>query len=196
MMHGQTNIKFAGNYIWPGVTWHHWALHEALWSYRKDKCPLVILIVWALLLAIWYVREFHIWCARLQGVILWVVWIRQCHMNVCLIVSCESTMSIVKYIHGYNWKLCDTVCFIVLYNWNAFYVRWGLGSSVGIGTELRAGRSRDWIPAGRDFPPIQIGPGGPPSLLYIGYRFFLGGKVRPERAADYPPPSCTAVMEE
>ena len=35
----------------------------------------------------------------------------------------------------------------------------GPGSSVGIATELRAGRSEDRIPVGRDFPPVQTGPG-------------------------------------
>ena len=24
--------------------WHHWALQKALWSYRKDKCPFIIII--------------------------------------------------------------------------------------------------------------------------------------------------------
>ena len=33
------------------------------------------------------------------------------------------------------------------------------------------------------------------SLQYNGYRVFPGGKVRPERAADHPPPSSPAVME-
>ena len=37
---------------------------------------------------------------------------------------------------------------------------------------------------------------GPISLLYNGYRDFLGGKVRPERAADHSPPSSATVMEE
>ena len=31
------------------------------------------------------------------------------------------------------------------------------------------------IPVGRDIPPVQTGPGGPPSLLYNGYRVFPGG---------------------
>ena len=35
----------------------------------------------------------------------------------------------------------------------------GLGSSVSIATELRARRSGDRIPVGRDFPPVQTGPG-------------------------------------
>jgi 8-oxo-dGTP pyrophosphatase MutT (NUDIX family) len=37
---------------------------------------------------------------------------------------------------------------------------------------------------------------GPPSLLYNGYRFFPGGKVRPGRVADHSPPSSVVVMEE
>jgi len=46
---------------------------------------------------------------------------------------------------------------------------------------------------------FRIFPGWPwglPSLLYNGYRFFPGGKVRPGRAADHSPPSSAAVMEE
>jgi len=39
---------------------------------------------------------------------------------------------------------------------------------------------------GRDFPaPVQIGPGGPPILLYNGYRVFPGG-VRPGRGVTHP----------
>jgi hypothetical protein len=37
---------------------------------------------------------------------------------------------------------------------------------------------------------------GLPSLLYTGYRVFLGGKVRPVRAAHHSPPSTAAIMEE
>ena len=39
----------------------------------------------------------------------------------------------------------------------------GPGSSVGIATELRAGRSGDRIPVGRDFPPVQTDPGAHPA---------------------------------
>ena len=37
----------------------------------------------------------------------------------------------------------------------------GPGSSVGIATELRAGRSGIESRWGRDFPPVQTGPGAP-----------------------------------
>jgi len=36
-------------------------------------------------------------------------------------------------------------------------------------------------------------PGGPPNLLYSGYRVFPGGKMRPGRDADPPPPSSAKV---
>jgi hypothetical protein len=55
---------------------------------------------------------------------------------------------------------------------------------------------RDRNSVGTNFPPVQTGSGGPPSLLYNGYRVFPGGKVRPGRAADHSPPSIAAVMEE
>ena len=53
----------------------------------------------------------------------------------------------------------------------------GPGSSVGIETELRAGRSGDRIPVGARFSARPDQPWGPPSLLYNRYRVVPGGKV-------------------
>ena len=50
------------------------------------------------------------------------------------------------------------------------------GSSVGIATELRAGRSGDRIPVGRDFPPVQTGPGAHPAFCTMGTGTFPGAK--------------------
>ena len=73
----------------------------------------------------------------------------------------------------------------------------GPGSSVGIATELQAGRSGDRIPVGGEiFRTCPDRPWGPPSLLYNGYRVFPGSEVRPGRAADHSPPSSAAVMQE
>ena len=75
------------------------------------------------------------------------------------------------------------------------HISCGPGSSVGIATDygLRGpGIESRW---GRDFPPVQTGPGTPPSLLYSGYRVFPGGKVRPGRAADHSPPSSAEVLD-
>ena len=72
----------------------------------------------------------------------------------------------------------------------------GPGSSVGIATELRAGRSGDRIPVGGQiFRTCSDRPWGPPSLLYNGYWVFPGGKERPGRDADPSPPS-SAVGHE
>ena len=57
------------------------------------------------------------------------------------------------------------------------------GSSVGIATELWAGRSGIESRWGRDFLPVQT---GPPSLLYSGTGSFPGVK-RPGRGVDHPP---------
>ena len=52
----------------------------------------------------------------------------------------------------------------------------GLGSSVGIATELRAGRSGIESRWRRDFPPVQTGPGTRPASCKIGTRSFPGVK--------------------
>jgi len=61
---------------------------------------------------------------------------------------------------------------------------------------LLAGRSGDQIPVGRDFPPVQTGPGAHPASCTMGIGSFPGGKVRPGGATDHLPPSSAAVMEE
>jgi len=52
------------------------------------------------------------------------------------------------------------------------YVICGPGSSVGIATELRAGRSRVESRWGRNFPPAQTGPGAHPAFCAMGAGFF------------------------
>ena len=76
------------------------------------------------------------------------------------------------------------------------FVSYGPGSSVGIATELRAGRSGIESRKGRDFPPVQTGPGAHPASCKMGIPSLSRGKVRPGRAADHSPPSSAAVMEE
>ena len=49
----------------------------------------------------------------------------------------------------------------------------GPGSSVAIATELRAGRSGIEFRWGRDFPPVQTGPGVHPASCKMGTGSFL-----------------------
>jgi hypothetical protein len=72
----------------------------------------------------------------------------------------------------------------------------GPGSSVGIATELQAGRSGIESRWGRDFPPVQTGPGAHPASCTIGTGSFPGVKCGRGLAADHSPPSSAAVMEE
>ena len=73
----------------------------------------------------------------------------------------------------------------------------GPGSSVGIATELRAGRSGDRILVGGEiFGACPDRPWGPPSLLYNGYRVFPGGKKRPGRDADPSLPSNAMLKKQ
>jgi len=50
----------------------------------------------------------------------------------------------------------------------------GPGSSIGIATELRAGRSRIESRWGRDFLPVQTGPGAHPASCSMGTGSFPG----------------------
>ena len=50
----------------------------------------------------------------------------------------------------------------------------GPGSSVGIATELRAGRSEIESRWGRDFPPVQTGTGAHPASCTVGTGSFPG----------------------
>jgi len=52
----------------------------------------------------------------------------------------------------------------------------GLGNSVGIATELRAGRSGIESRWGQDFPSVQIGPGAHPASCTMGTGSFPGVK--------------------
>src|SRR5215468_2552293 len=63
----------------------------------------------------------------------------------------------------------------------------GPGSSVGIATELRAGRSGDRIPVeARFFTHVRTGPGAHPASCTMGTGSFLGVK-RLGHGADHPP---------
>ena len=79
-------------------------------------------------------------------------------------------------------KNCDAIShpFLPL-KINTYYILWvcvcslsGPGSSVGIATELRAGRSGIESRWGRDFPPVQTGPGAHPASCKMGSGSFPG----------------------
>jgi len=77
-----------------------------------------------------------------------------------------------------------------------YYLNFWPGSSVGIVTDLLAGRSGIETRWGRDFPPVQTGPGAHAASCTMGTGSFPRVKVRPGRAADHSPPFSAAVMEE
>ena len=72
----------------------------------------------------------------------------------------------------------------------------GLDSSVGIATELRAGRSGIETRWERDFPHLSRPALGPPQPPVKWVSVLSRGKVRPGRAANLWPPSSATVMEE
>ena len=80
-------------------------------------------------------------------------------------------------------------------NARAFTEICGPGGSVGIATGYGLdgpGFESLWE---RDFPHLSRPAWCPPSRLYIGYRFFPGGKKRPGCDADPSPPSSAVVMK-
>jgi hypothetical protein len=79
---------------------------------------------------------------------------------------------------------------------NPHYTTSGRGSSVGIVTELRVGRSADRIPVEARFSARPDRSWSPNSLLYNAYRVFPRGKVWPRCAAEHSPPSSTEVLVE
>jgi len=79
---------------------------------------------------------------------------RNCHVQICFTTPSRA------HVHLY----------ILL------YARCCPGSSVAIPTELRAGRSGIEFRWGRDFPPIQTGPGAHPASCTMGTGSFLGVK--------------------
>ena len=85
--------------------------------------------------------------------------------------------------------MCDYYLFL-------FVILCGPGSSVGIATELRAGRSVIEFRWGRGFPHLSrlaLGSTQPPVKWVMD---LSRGKVQPGRAADHSPPSSAAVVEE
>ena len=72
----------------------------------------------------------------------------------------------------------------------------GPGSVVGIVTCYRLDVWGLNPGGGEIFRTCPDWPWGPPSLLYSGYRVFPGGKERPGRDADPPPPSSAMVKKE
>ena len=65
---------------------------------------------------------------------------------------------------------------LIVFFFTARVVKRGPGSSVGIATELRAGQSGVESRWGRDFPPVQTGPGAHPPSFKMGTGTFPGVK--------------------
>jgi hypothetical protein len=83
----------------------------------------------------------------------------------------------------------------LFYHWHILWYS-GPGSSLGIATELRAGRRGIESRWGRDFPPVQTDPGAHPASCKMGTGSFPGMKCGTGVLLTTHPPSSAAVMEE
>ena len=80
--------------------------------------------------------------------------------------KCSIIFQQIQQLHVSAIKHCEYVC----------VCGGGPGSSVGIATELRAGRSGIESRWGEGFPPVQTGPGAHPASCKIGTGSFPGVK--------------------
>jgi len=75
-------------------------------------------------------------------------------------------------VFGFRSDTHDYLSFVYFYLFVNLYCE--PGSSVGITTELRGGRSGIEFRRGRDFPPVQTGPGFHPASCKMGTGSFSG----------------------
>ena len=91
--------------------------------------------------------------------------------------SAEAKETVEQYLYYLSWPSLLVLGRALPYLYSNLYdFNRGPGSSVGIATELRAGRSGDRIPVGRDFPTIQTGTGAHPASCTMGTGSFPGVK--------------------
>ena len=98
--------------------------------------------------------------------------------------------------NGHSVDHCTNCRFFILNLVYSMRYYSGPGSSVGIATELRAGRSGIKTRWGRDFPPVQTGPGAHPASCKMDTGSFPGVKCGWGVLLTTPAPSSAAVMED
>jgi hypothetical protein len=106
---------------------------------------------------------------------------------ICLFLYVFMYLSI--YLFAYLFLYLFTYLFLYLFIC-------GPGSSVGIATELRVGRSGIESRWRRDFPPMQTGPGAHPACCKMGTGSFPGVKCGRGVLLTTHPPSSATVMEQ
>ena len=91
---------------------------------------------------------------------------------------------------GYSAFRLNKMLVILLSYIEVLHTDCGPGSSICIATELRAGRSGIESRWGRDFPPVQTGPGAHPASCKMGTGSFPGVKCGRGVRLTTLPPSC------
>jgi len=172
---GEETVSFVPNMAKRGSTCNHNYL------YRWLPCQYITL----LMMGAWRPKHVEKVCSNKICILLHHVGVLFNRMHKCL----ASSYNKFKDRHLF-------LKFIFLEYFSKFFGRCEPGSSVGIATELRAGRSGIESRWRQDFPPVQTGPGAHPASCKMGTVSFPGGKVRSGRTADHSPSSSAAVMEQ
>jgi len=101
------------------------------------------------------------------------------HIIIIIIIIISFMQGIYTYIPETNYfprqySVATILLLLFYYYYYYYYYYCGLDSSVGIATELRAGRSGIESRWGRDFPPVQTDPGAHPASCKMGTGPFPG----------------------
>jgi len=97
--------------------------------------------------------------------------LQMCLYNIKFLNNCFTQLKILTLYISPSWQYISIYIYIYIYIY-----KHGPGSSVGIATELQAGRSGIESRCGRDFLAVQTGPGAHPASCKIGTGSFPGVK--------------------
>jgi len=144
---------------------------------------------WLCLVSIHYYFPRYPFLSIAQSLLFSLGQIYSCSHNPCFSPNMRAQIAVPVQNSRYTVRYCDQVLGRVPSN------EVGRNSSVGIATRYRLDGPGDRVPQEARFSaPVQTRPWGPPTLLYNGYRVFLG--VKSAGAWRWPPIPSSAEVKE